>query len=775
MRHHRIASSILLALALGGCSTSKDSSELVVTVWSDLAVPAEMDALRIQVTGTAQNIDRLFPLAADKRSGTYQIPVQLVLTQAGKGDLAIRVTATGSYQGIDIVSQEAVLSFLPDPARELVLDLTQSCKDVSCAAYPGYTCENGACARPVVVDPTTLPTYVPGQASPSPDAGFTSQPSDAASGTGDSVIGSGGVMGSGGSTGTINLDAAAGRGGSVVGSGGSGGVMGTGGTWGRATVDQALLIFGLVDVGVVSAPKTVVVTVTEAPVALNVTITGAGFAISANTCLAVQPVGTCTIGVVFAPTTAGAATGVLSVANVQVALSSTGTVPAGFAATPDLISLGTLLVGASAPAVVTIIPTGTVSSLSCLPAGADLTLASQTCPPAGMPVSAQCIYTFTFKATTVGDKVDTIVCSGGGKTAQTTVTAKVVTAPEPPRIVPSTQDFTARVGLSVAATFSLTNYGGSPTGILTAAVTGAGFSITSNDCVAPLAPLATCKIQVTFAPVVAGIVTGALTVTDATPGSMPAVAALTGTGIAGPTGVISPATRDFGTVDVGKSATTAFTITNGGAAASDIIALATTNPQFTIVSDLCGGYPLAPRTTCTFGVTFAPASAGLKQAIVNATQTSDGAVLGSAALTGTGWAEGPFRLTISPSTIDFGTTYVGGPVGPLVFTVINDGSNATGALTVLKNDSTSSVGGASQFKIASSTCAAALAPLATCQVGVTFDPTLVGSASAVIVVTDGTASTSPPATPSATLPGTVSGIAVPSISGLSAAPTWQEF
>jgi hypothetical protein len=411
--------------------------------------------------------------------------------------------------------------------------------------------------------------------------------------------------------------------------------------------------------------------------------------------------------------------------------------------------------------------------MACLASGADLTLASQTCPLTG-PISAPCVYTFTFKATTVGDKADSIVCSGGGKTAQTTVTAKVVTG-EQPAITPSTQTFTARVGQSAAATFSLANSGGSPTGILTAAVSGAGFAITSNDCVAQLAPLAVCKIQVTFAPATVGAVTGVLSVTDATPGSLPAIATLTGTGITGPTGVITPSTKDFGTVTVGAApATATFTIANSGTTATDIVALATTDPQFSLASDPCSGHPLAAKAQCTFNVTFAPASAGLKQAMVNATQASDGAVIGSATLTGAGKSTGLLHLTIVPAALDFGTSYVGGPVGPLVFTVINDGTGATGVLSVLKNDSTSSVGGASQFKIASNTCTAALAPTATCQVAVTFAPTVVGSASAVIVVTDGYASTSTSGG-TTTPPGTVSGIAVPSISAVSAAPEWQEF
>jgi hypothetical protein len=324
MRHYPIASSILFALALGACSKSNDSTELAVTVWSDLSVPLEMDALRIQVTGEQPMPDQLYRLSADQRPGTYQIPVQLVLAPTSSNGLSIRVTATGSFQGADIVSQEAVLSFIPGQARELVLNLAQSCENVSCAAHPGYTCENGACTRPVVVDTAALPTYVPGQVAPSPDPGIVSQhsdasvvsqQSDAATGAGGYLTGSGGDSGTGGGV-TIKLDAPSGT-------GGSGGDTGTGGSRGLVTVDQVLLNFGTLDVGAVSAPKTVTVTVTVAPVSINATVIGDGFAISANTCAPMQPVGTCTISVVFAPTKQGASPGELDVGSIRGALSGT--------------------------------------------------------------------------------------------------------------------------------------------------------------------------------------------------------------------------------------------------------------------------------------------------------------------------------------------------------------------------------------------------------------------------------------------------------------------
>jgi len=553
----------------------------------------------------------------------------------------------------------------------------------------------------------------------------------------------------------------------VVGCGGSDttkrdtGVGGSGGPGidagsGTVTVDQSVLNFGPIDVGATSTPKTVAVTVGVVATALNATVVGEGFAISATTCLPKQPVGTCTISVVFAPTKAGAASGTLNVATAQVALSGQGVPPGAFSLTPDVIPLGTVLVGATLPATVTIIPTGSVA-LTCVPSGADLTLTTQTCPTAG-PVAAQCTYTFTFKAATPGQKNEAIVCSGGGKTAQTTVTANVVT-PSVLAINPPTQAFTAKLGQAFAWTFNVSNGGGATTGNLAYAVAGTGFAITSNDCPPQLAGAASCKLQVTFTPAAVGVVTGSLTVTDATPGSTPGSAVLTGTGINSAVTIV-PTTKDFATVEVGKSATAAFTMTNGGTSATGIIALTPSDPQFTVTSDLCSGHTLEVKAQCTFAIVFAPTSTGLKQAMINASQTSDDAVLATATVSGTGQAAPkPARLTMSPSYLDFGTTGVQVPAGPKVFTITNDGELATGPLSVVKNVSTSE-SAASQFSYTSPDCTGVALPAhGTCHVAVTFAPTIAGSASAVIIVTDGTASTAS-MTGGTTPDGTVTGIAL---------------
>ena len=522
---------------------------------------------------------------------------------------------------------------------------------------------------------------------------------------------------------------------------------------GTVTVDKGFLDFGAIDVGSASTPQTVNVTVKGAAAPVNATVTGAGFAISANTCAAQQPIGACAISVKFAPQAVGGASGVLTVGSNSISLSGSGQPVGQFSAT-DRVDLGTLLVNATATAVVQIIPNTAngVTGLTCTPSGGDLTLASQTCAATGA-ITAQCSFTYTFKAATAGVKSDSVVCSGGGKTTQTTVAANVVT-PSTLAVNPSSQPFTAIVGQPVTWTFNVSNSGGSPTGTLAATISAGApdFAIASNDCVVALPALGVCKITVTFTPTAVGAKNGTLTVTDATPGSTPATATLTGTGIQDRLVTITPATSDFGTVKIPAVKTTAFTMANNGGTATDIVALAASDPEFSIGSDLCSGRPLAAKAQCTFSVTFTPAGVnGLRQAMVNATQPSDGAILASAAVSGTVQiADTQPKLVFTPPTLDFGTTGVGVSVGPKTFTVTNTGGTATGALSVVKNDSTSSVGGASQFTY-TTTCTAALAPNASCQLVVTFAPTISRSASAVLTVSDNSV---------ASAYGTVTGIAL---------------
>jgi len=104
----------------------------------------------------------------------------------------------------------------------------------------------------------------------------------------------------------------------------------------------------------------------------------------------------------------------------------------GRALATDRVDLGTLPVNASAEVLVQLSGPSCmmVPQVTCLPAGRDLTpdAANTTCPTVG-PVTFPCSFAFIFRASTPGTKVEAIVCSGGGITFTTTVTAEVVEIP----------------------------------------------------------------------------------------------------------------------------------------------------------------------------------------------------------------------------------------------------------------------------------------------------------------------------------------------------------
>jgi hypothetical protein len=510
------------------------------------------------------------------------------------------------------------------------------------------------------------------------------------------------------------------------------------------TVSPATLAFGDVDINQVSPPRSVTVTNTGALVALNPSAAGVGFTVSTHTCA--SPAASCTISVTFSPTTAGAASGTLTVAaGITVTLSGNGRTPGSFSATSAGLP-ATVPVNQSVPLSVTVTATAAVTGLTCATSGASLTVdpvAANTTCTGTMAANATCVYGFIFRSTTGGVKSESIVCSVAGVSRTVAVSTTVVT-PAALAITPNPGSFTAPVGsTSVVITFNVANSGGSPSGSLATTLGGTDanqFIITDNKCVVPLAALGICPIQVVFSPTSAGNKTATITVTDSTPGSLPTTTVLNGIPIAGPVATITGATS-LGSVAVGKSGTaTTYTVTNPGTAAIGPLSLSTSDPEFVIGSNLCAGQTLAASKTCTFTITFSPTSVGEKSAVVSA--SSGGNVLGSLQIGGNGTTAPALGMT--PLTLDLGTVGVGAVSAPQTFSVKNNGGSATGALTVTNTG----VGGASQFTF-TTTCQAALAPGATCDVVVTFKPTVAGSASATFSVGDGTV-----ATPARTVVGT---------------------
>jgi hypothetical protein len=513
------------------------------------------------------------------------------------------------------------------------------------------------------------------------------------------------------------------------------------------TVDQATLNFGQVDQGA-SLSKTVTVTNTGLPSMVSAQVTGAGYIIQSNLCgtAALGTGKTCTITVAFSPAAplAGGSPGTLTIANgPSVSLSGTAMAPGTFSASLSVLP-ATALVNQAVPFTVTVTPVGPLPDLSCINSGPDLAPdpapATPNCAASvAVPVVQSCTYSFIFKAAKAGVATDKVSCSSGGTVRDLQVSLNVL-SPATLSISPASATFPGVVGTtSDAVTFIVRNNGTASSGAVTAALGGTGaaqFSITDNRCSGVLTGLTTCTVAVAYAPTAAGNVTATLTATDATVGSTPAVANLSGTAVT--PGVLAIAgASDLGSVTVGAApATSTFTVTNTGGSATDAVTIAASDPQFAIGNSLCGP-PLAAAATCTFTVSFAPASAGLKTTVLTA--SSGTVVSGQKPIQGTGVAAPKGAdLGINPTALNFGTIGRGTTAGPQTFTITNNGGTTTGVLAVTPSDNLAS-GGASQFTF-TTTCGIALAPASSCFVAVTFAPTIPGSASANFTVGDGTVS-----------------------------------
>jgi hypothetical protein len=155
----------------------------------------------------------------------------------------------------------------------------------------------------------------------------------------------------------------------------------------------------------------------------------------------------------------------------------------------------------------------------------------------------------------------------------------------------------------------------------------------TNNCGASVAANASCTINVTFTPTLAGTRTGTLTVTDNGPGS-PQTAGLSGIG--GQTGVtLAPTGLTFANQNVGStSAAQAVTLTNNRGVGLAIASVATSGDY--AQTNNCGA-SVAANASCTINVTFTPTVAGTRTGTLTIMDDSPGSPQ-TASLTGVGVA-----------------------------------------------------------------------------------------------------------------------------------------
>ncbi len=262
---------------------------------------------------------------------------------------------------------------------------------------------------------------------------------------------------------------------------------------------------------------------------------------------------------------------------------------------------------------------------------------------------------------------------------------------------------------SAAQDVVLTNFGDAPLDIASIGVT-AGFS-ESDTCGTSLPGGSNCTIAVTYAPLVTGKQTGALTITDnAFTGTQ--TVALTGAGTA-PVAGISPSSLTFqqqaiNTTSGGElvllsnTGTGPLTFSGSGIAASGDFAQ----------TNNCGS-AVAPKTSCAITVTFTPTATGTRTGSLTVTSN---AAPKTVSLFGTGASAAP-TVTAAPESLVFPAQVLHLRSAAQTVTLTNSGTNAVSL------ESTSVSGDFARTGV----CPASLGAGKSCTLNVTFTPRAAGT------------------------------------------------
>ena len=251
-----------------------------------------------------------------------------------------------------------------------------------------------------------------------------------------------------------------------------------------------------------------------------------------------------------------------------------------------------------------------------------------------------------------------------------------------------------------------------------------------------------CTLVVKFSPTAAGARSGGLTITHNAAGS-PSTIALKGNGLATlkPAATLSPASLDFGNVQVGtRSAVQTVTLNNGGGKVLTISDIQQTDSNEFVRGGTCVAGQVPAGSSCTIEVTFTPnsESALAKTATISVVDDA-GDVPNSQqtlSLTGTGTSAVVAAPSIAPALLDFGSESLNTRRTAKISTITNSSNTDPLIITALTIEGIN----AADFAIDQSptnacTTTAPLPALGSCDIVVTFTPTASGARDANISAT----------------------------------------
>ncbi|NNE17808.1 MAG: hypothetical protein HKN10_04945 [Myxococcales bacterium] len=162
---------IALTLSTLGCADGS-SSQIVILMDTDYAVPEEVDKIRARVSKVVETDDgsreietwlNVFPVSKRSSSepGVYRLPATFGILSGGSSpgqEVVIELEALASESGEALVSRRLKTGFVSQQARLARMLLFRTCADLVCPAGESCGCAEGkACTEPKCVDESVSP------------------------------------------------------------------------------------------------------------------------------------------------------------------------------------------------------------------------------------------------------------------------------------------------------------------------------------------------------------------------------------------------------------------------------------------------------------------------------------------------------------------------------------------------------------------------------------------------------------------------------------------
>ncbi len=274
-----------------------------------------------------------------------------------------------------------------------------------------------------------------------------------------------------------------------------------------------------------------------------VTLGGANaaeFSLPTDNCsgAALAPAATCSVTVRFLPTTMGAKAATLRVratpgGDITATLQGTAVPPGALSLAPASADFGGVVLGSSS-STLTFTATntgGAATGLITVALGGtsanQFAKISDTCSATSVAPAGTCTVSYQLRPTTAGGKTASLVISASpGGTATASLTGAGLAPAQLSGSATTAALGTVDVGFSgLPFTWTITNVGGVPTGVVATSITGDGADFTvGGNCNSALAPNQSCQITVTLSPTTGGAKSLTISVAGTPGGSVQLVA-----------------------------------------------------------------------------------------------------------------------------------------------------------------------------------------------------------------------------------------------------------